>query len=70
MAFKYGMKLQGEQGLSFNAVVFATREEADFGGRELLSRWFTPTGYEVVETNGPVNYRVTADRIQRIEEAK
>jgi hypothetical protein len=54
MAFKYGMIVEGKT--SFNAVVLATREEADDAARELSLRWFVPTGWEVVETDDAVNY--------------
>ena len=64
--FKYGVKLPDQYKLSFNAVVFATAEEAEIGGRELLSRWFVPIAYEVVETEDEVNYRVVNNQIQRL----
>ena len=54
MAYKYGMITNGKA--SFNAVVLATRTEADDAARELMSRWFVPTGWEVVETTDAVNY--------------
>ena len=54
--FKYGMILKGQAEPSFNAVVLATREEADDAARELMSRWFVPTGWDVVESDEPVNY--------------
>ena len=47
---------------SFNAVVLATRTEADDAARELMSRWFAPTGWEVVETTDPVNYTFDWDK--------
>ena len=65
MGFKYGVQLKGEA-LAFNALVFATREEADAGGRELLSRWFAPIGYEVIETDDAVNYHMVAGRPERL----
>ena len=53
---------------SFNAVVLATREEADDAARELMSRWFVPTGWEVVETDDTVNYKFDWDKgLQSIE---
>jgi len=64
--FKYGVQLPDQAKLSFNAVVFATAEEAEAGGRELLSRWFVPIAYEVVETEDEVNYRVVNNRIERL----
>ena len=64
--FKYGVQLPDQPKLSFNAVVFATAEEAETGGRELLSRWFVPIAYEIVETEDAVNYRVVNNQIQRM----
>jgi hypothetical protein len=66
--FKYGVQLPDQDHLSFNAVVFATAEEAEAGGRELLSRWFVPIAYEVVETEDEVNYHIVNNRIQRLEQ--
>ena len=53
--FKYGMIVEGKT--SFNAVVLATHDEADCAARELMSRWFVPTGWKVVETDDAVNYK-------------
>ena len=65
--FKYGVQMAGESKLSFNAVVFATTEEADLAGRELLSRWFAPIGYEVIETDDAVNYEIVDNTIRSKE---
>jgi len=67
MAYKYGVQLSGQDHLSFNAVVFGSEDEADSAGRELLSRWFAPIGYEVVKTDDPVNYSFIDGRPERIE---
>lgn len=42
-----------------NACVYATKEEAEAAGVELLSRWFVPTNSRAVPntTGKPVNYR-------------
>ena len=64
--FKYGVQLPDQDNLSFNAVVFATAEEAETGGKELLSRWFVPISYKVVETEDEVNYRIVNNRIERL----
>ena len=45
-----------------NSCRFATREEAEEAGRELLSRWFAPSGFEVRESEDPVNYRMQDGR--------
>ena len=39
-----------------SAVVFATADEADRAGDELLSRWTTPSAHCVIEVDLPVNY--------------
>ena len=49
-----------------NALVFATQEEAVAAGDELMSRWFVPIGFEVRETNDPVNYTIVDGRPSRI----
>ena len=41
---------------SSNALRFATKEEAEASGKELLSRWFVPTDSRAVESEDPVNY--------------
>lgn len=40
-----------------NALRFATKEEADNYGSELLSRWWVPTAHRVAESDEPVNYK-------------
>ncbi len=67
MSYKYGMIVEGKA--SFNAVVLATHAEAEGAARELMSRWFVPTGWEVVEVDDAVNYKFDWDKgLQSIEE--
>ena len=54
--FKVGMQIPGEAKLSFNGCVFATAEEADGAGSELMSRWYVPVGYEVIAVEDTPNY--------------
>jgi len=56
MSYKAGFEFTGQSDLSFNAHVFATEAEATMAGNELMSRWFVPIGFQVVE----VATRVTA----------
>ena len=66
--FKYGMIIKGQAEPSFNAVVLATRAEADDAARELMSRWFVPIGWEVVESDDTVNYTFDWDNgLQSLE---
>lgn len=39
-----------------NSCRFATKEEAEAAGHELLSRWFGPTDSRAVESTDEVNY--------------
>jgi hypothetical protein len=41
-----------------NSCRFATRKEAELAGRELISRWMMPTGFEVRTSADPVNYTI------------
>jgi hypothetical protein len=51
-------------GWSTNALRFATAEEADAYGKELLSRWWVPSDHRAAPSDDPVNYRFdfTANR--------
>lgn len=40
-----------------NACVYATKEEAEAAGVELLTRWFVPTASRAVESDDAVNYK-------------
>jgi len=41
-----------------NGLCFATFDEADRWGHDLLFRWFVPTDSRVVESDEPVNYKM------------
>ena len=49
-----------------NALRFATKEEAEASGKELLSRWFVPTDSRATESEDPVNYRFDFDTFQNV----
>lgn len=51
-----------------NALRFKTYEEAEQSARELMSRWYVPIGYEVLETTDPINYTFTNGKNERITE--
>lgn len=61
MGWKYGVYGGGtgnsKENPAFNAVVYPTKEEAEAGGSELLSRWFAPSDFVVVEVMEEANYR-------------
>ena len=43
-----------------NSLRFATKEEAERAGVELLSRWYVPSGSRAAESEDPVNYTFKA----------
>jgi len=49
--------LTGENDWSSNALRFATKEEAEAAGKELLSRWYVPRDSRATASEDPVNYR-------------
>lgn len=51
MSYKAGFEFTGQSELSFNAHVFATEAEATIAGNELMSRWFVPIGFQVIEVD-------------------
>jgi len=67
MSWKTEVCAQGSW--SSNALRFATKEEAEASGRELLSRWFVPTDSRATETpDEPVNYKFENGKNVRLEE--
>ena len=67
MGFKYGMTFSDQKEPSYNSVVFATRKEAEGAAKELMSRWFLPTGWIVIETDKPVNFQFKDYNLSPIE---
>jgi hypothetical protein len=60
MSYAVWVKLPGEPPAT-NACRFATIDEADRAGWELLSRWFAPETFEVRYSDDAVNYEFPAD---------
>ena len=55
MSYQMEAKTNGEFGT--NACRYATREEAENAGHELMSRWFACTETRAAESTDAVNYR-------------
>jgi hypothetical protein len=49
--------LTGVNDWNSNGLRFATEQEANEYGKELLSRWTVPKAHRVVPSEDPVNYR-------------
>ena len=61
MSNSYKYEVSVHKSWSGNGLRFATHDEADAAGRELLSRWWVPDEYRVVESSELVNYRFNPD---------
>lgn len=49
-----------------NALVFATRKEAEYSARDLMGRWLLVVDYRAVESDDPVNYRICWDSMEMV----
>jgi hypothetical protein len=56
-SFKAGAFVCGERQPAYNALRFATREEAETYGRDLAGRWMLVERIVVEESTDPVNYQ-------------
>lgn len=56
MSWKPEVFIKSENKWCDNALVFATKEEAEQNASDLLMRWFVPIDSRAVESNEPVNY--------------
>lgn len=59
MSYKPEVLVQGTWGQ--NSRVFATKEEAEMSARDLMNRWMLVEDCRAVESDQPVNYRITED---------
>jgi hypothetical protein len=50
-----------------NALVFATKQEAENNAHDLMMRWTSVTDSRADETDDPVNYKWTDGRLVRVE---
>jgi prepilin-type processing-associated H-X9-DG protein len=67
MSFKVEVRESRSTTWVGNALRFATHEEADGYGAELLSRWTLPEAYRVVEDPERVNYAFVDGRAQPLK---
>jgi hypothetical protein len=49
-----------------NGLRFATKEESDKWGFDLLMRWFVPTDSRSVESTDPVNYKIVDGKLEAL----
>jgi hypothetical protein len=66
MSYKAGIKVSGENGLSYNALRFTTPEEATAYAKNLRSRWMLMTGFEIETSEDAVNYKFVDGQLSSI----
>lgn len=49
-----------------NALVFATKKEAEYSAKDLFNRWYLCVGHRAVESDDPVNYRIDWDTMEMV----
>lgn len=70
MSYKIEVHIKSEGSWTGNAIRYETEEEAQTAGRDLLSRWWVPDTFRVVESEEPVNYVIWEGRTFNIEKAR
>jgi hypothetical protein len=67
MSYKPEVKVNGT--FHSNALVFATREEAEQSARELMGRWLLVTDYRAVDSDEPVNWALVDGVLSAVQVA-
>ncbi|MAH48200.1 hypothetical protein CMI37_20420 [Candidatus Pacearchaeota archaeon] len=67
MSYKLGCRTTESGPFAYNALRFATREEAETYGLELSMRWLALRDWETHESDEPVNYAIKDGKAVRIE---
>lgn len=67
MSWKPEVYIKSEDKWCSNALVFATREEAEQNAFDLLCRWYVPSDSRAVESTEDVNYRYVDHRLVIVE---
>lgn len=66
VSYKVGVTVRGEEDMTFNALRFATRDEAHEYGQDLYSRWTLVETVSVHESDDAVNYAVVDGKLKSI----
>ena len=70
MSYKPEFKTVNGPGWYGNNLAFATKEEAEKSASITFYNWSICTGYQVVESTQPVNYRFDGDTLVHVPENK
>jgi len=68
MSWKPEVKIGSDPKWCANALVFATKEEAEASAKDLMYRWMAVTDYRAAESDHPVNYTYVDGAATRIKE--
>jgi len=64
MSWKPEVEVDGQ--FSRNALVFATKEEAEASAKDLFNRWMLTTDWRAVEVDEPVNYAIINGKMEAV----
>ena len=67
MSFKPEVSTDGGRTFHQNDLAFATRDEAETSARDLMSRWMLVTDWRAMESDQPVNYRLTNGALEAVD---
>jgi hypothetical protein len=62
VGYKAGFIFKGQSDVSFNNHVFATMDEAEIAGEELMSRWTLPIAFDIHEVEAEPNAIISNGR--------
>lgn len=66
MSWKPEVRVVNETKFSRNALVFATKEEAERSAFNLMMRWTAVEDYRAVEVDEPVSHRLVDDQLEHL----
>ena len=66
MSFKPEVSTDDSGKFYGNALVFATREEAEQNALDLFGRWMLVRDWRAVESDQPVNYRYVDGKLEEV----
>lgn len=68
MNYRYKVKVYADPKFYSNAVVFATRGEAENAARDKAAKWGGVADWQIEETDDPANYKFENERLVPLKE--
>jgi len=66
MSWKPEVRVVNQTTFARNALVFATREEAERSAHDLMMRWMAVEDYRAVEVDEPVSHRLVDGNLEHV----